>query len=162
MCASNCCARRQSAGSQRLRTSLPLQHFSPPERRTVLPGPPCWWMAGSRSITNPAGIGRIARLSTIRCGYRAGEHLRSTSVAKINWDRVQAGLQRDRHRIVWRPYGAPTIGDLEYTALHDAPISAPWVLPDRLIVSVAITGAFFRPPQNPKQPITVEQIRESA
>jgi 3-keto-5-aminohexanoate cleavage enzyme len=83
-------------------------------------------------------------------------------VAKINWDRVQAGLARDRHRIVWRPYGAPTIGDLEHTAFHDAPISAPWDLPDRLIVSVAITGAFFRPPQNPKQPITVEEIRESA
>jgi len=83
-------------------------------------------------------------------------------VAKIDWQRVEAGLVRDRHRIVWRPYGAPTIGDLERTAFHDVPISAPWDIPDRLIVSVAITGAFFRPPQNPKQPLSVEEIRESA
>jgi 3-keto-5-aminohexanoate cleavage enzyme len=81
---------------------------------------------------------------------------------KINWDRVNEGVRRDRERIVWRPYGAPTIGDLEHTAFHDAPISEPWDLPDRLIVSVAITGAFFRAPQNPKQPLTVEAILESA
>ena len=83
-------------------------------------------------------------------------------MAKIDWDRVRRGLERDRHRIVWRPYGAPTIGDLEHTAFHDVPISAPWDIPDRLFVSVAITGAFFRRPQNPKQPITVEEILQSA
>jgi 3-keto-5-aminohexanoate cleavage enzyme len=83
-------------------------------------------------------------------------------MSKINWDRVKDGVERDRHKIVWRPYGAPTIVDLEHTAFHDAPISSPWKLPDRLIVSVAITGAFFRTDQNPNQPITVEAIRNSA
>jgi 3-keto-5-aminohexanoate cleavage enzyme len=81
---------------------------------------------------------------------------------KINWERVNEGVKRDRERIVWRPYGAPTIGDLEHTVFHDAPISTPWNIPDRLIVSVAITGAFFRPPQNPNQPITVQEITDSA
>jgi len=83
-------------------------------------------------------------------------------MVKIDWDRVKEGVERDRQRIVWRPYGAPTIMDLERTAFHDVPISTPWKLPDRLIVSVAITGAFFRKDQNPNQPLTVEAIRSSA
>ncbi|MDT5371301.1 MAG: hypothetical protein QOC62_5732, partial [Mycobacterium sp.] len=23
----------------------------------------------------------------------------------VHWDRVAAGLQRDQHRMIWRPYG---------------------------------------------------------
>ncbi len=83
-------------------------------------------------------------------------------MANIDWNRVQAGLDREKHKMIWRPYGAPEIMNLETSAFHDAPISEPWDVPRKMIVSVAITGAFFQPKQNPNQPITPEEIRESA
>jgi 3-keto-5-aminohexanoate cleavage enzyme len=83
-------------------------------------------------------------------------------MTEVNWKRVHSGLEREQHRMIWRPYGIPTVLDLEHSAFHDAPISDPWDIAEKMIVSVAITGAFFRPEQNPNQPITPDQIRESA
>lgn len=83
-------------------------------------------------------------------------------MTNVEWDRVNRGLERERHRMIWRPYGIPTVLDLEKSAFHDAPISEPWDVPQKMIVSVAITGAFFRHDQNANQPITPKEIRESA
>jgi 3-keto-5-aminohexanoate cleavage enzyme len=80
----------------------------------------------------------------------------------IDWERVSKGVERERKRMIWRPYGLPTVLDLENTAYHDQPISEPWDVTERLIVSVAITGAFFKKDQNPNQPITPEEILNSA
>ena len=81
---------------------------------------------------------------------------------EVNWDKIQKGVEREKGRMIWRPYGAPQILDLEKSALHDAPISVPWTIPEKIAVSVAITGAFFRQPQNPNQPLTPAQITRSA
>ncbi|MGE3595974.1 MAG: 3-keto-5-aminohexanoate cleavage protein [Dehalococcoidia bacterium] len=83
-------------------------------------------------------------------------------MAKINWELVNKGVQRERERMIWRPYGAPTVLDLEKSSFHDQPISVPWNIPDTMAISVAITGAFFRKQQNPNQPITTTEIRDSA
>ncbi|MBT2302038.1 3-keto-5-aminohexanoate cleavage protein [Variovorax paradoxus] len=83
-------------------------------------------------------------------------------MTKIHWDRVQAGVAREKNKMIWRPYGAPQILSLETSALHDAPVSVPWKIPEKLAVSVAITGAFFRHDQNPNQPLTTDAIRDSA
>jgi 3-keto-5-aminohexanoate cleavage enzyme len=83
-------------------------------------------------------------------------------VPDIDWNRVNNTLARERHRMIWRPYGLPTVLDLEHSAFHDALISEPWDIPGKLIVSVAITGAFFQHQQNPHQAITPGQIRQSA
>ncbi|MBI4941766.1 MAG: 3-keto-5-aminohexanoate cleavage protein [Actinobacteria bacterium] len=80
----------------------------------------------------------------------------------IDWDRVRKGVERERQKMIWRPYGLPTILDLENTAYHDAPISEAWDLPDRLAVSVTITGAFFQKSQNPGQPVTTQEILDAA
>jgi 3-keto-5-aminohexanoate cleavage enzyme len=84
------------------------------------------------------------------------------NIDKIDWDRVQKGLERERHRMIWRPYGLPTIVDPEKSAFVDGPIQTPWEIPDRMIVSTAITGAFFTADANPAQPITPERIYEEA
>jgi len=84
------------------------------------------------------------------------------AMTTIDWKKVQAGVARENNRMLWRPYGAPQILNLENSALHDAPISVPWSVPEKLIVSVAITGAFFRHGQNPNQPLTPAAIRDSA
>lgn len=83
-------------------------------------------------------------------------------MANIDWDRVSKGVARENEKMIWKPYGLPTVLDLEHSAFHDAPISAPWDIPEKLVVSVAITGAFFRKNQNPNQPITPGEIIESA
>lgn len=83
-------------------------------------------------------------------------------MANIDWDRVSKGVARENEKMIWKPYGIPTVLDLEHSAFHDAPISAPWDIPEKLVVSVAITGAFFRKNQNPNQPITPGEIIESA
>lgn len=83
-------------------------------------------------------------------------------MTKVNWNLVNKGVQRERERMIWRPYGAPTILDLQHSALHDAPVSMPWTIPEKMAISVAITGAFFRHDQNPNQPLTPEEIRNSA
>lgn len=80
----------------------------------------------------------------------------------VDWERVRKGVVREHEKMIWRPYGLPTILDLERSAFHDAPISTPWDIPDRLAVSVAITGAFFQHSQNPHQPITPDEILASA
>ncbi len=83
-------------------------------------------------------------------------------MSRIDWDRVHEGLERARHRILWRPYGAPDIINLEGSSFLEGSIQTPWPIPDRLIVSVAITGAFFRKDANPNQPITPEEILADA
>lgn len=83
-------------------------------------------------------------------------------MVNIDWERVNRGLEREKHKMIWRPYGIPTVLDLEHSAFHDAPISAPWDVPAKLAISVAITGAFFRHDQNPNQPLTPEAILASA
>ncbi|MFH0175897.1 3-keto-5-aminohexanoate cleavage protein [Streptomyces cacaoi] len=83
-------------------------------------------------------------------------------MANINWDRVAKGVEREREKMIWRPYGIPTVLDLENSAFHDAAISDRWDIPEKLVVSVAITGAFFRHDQNPNQPLTPQDILSSA
>ena len=83
-------------------------------------------------------------------------------MCQLDQDRVEAGLARENERIVWRPYGLPTVLDLEKSAFHDAEISDPWQIPEQIAISVAITGAFLQHAQNPNQPITPESIRDSA
>lgn len=83
-------------------------------------------------------------------------------MAKIDWERVQKGVAREKERMIWKPYGLPTVLDLEHSAFHDQPISVPWDIPETMAVSVAITGAFFKKDMNPNQPITPTEIRDSA
>lgn len=80
----------------------------------------------------------------------------------IDWDKIKRGVERDKHTVVWKAYGYPDIADLDCCAFHDAPISEPWNVPEKLIVSVAITGSFVRRDKNPNQPYTPDEIRASA
>lgn len=83
-------------------------------------------------------------------------------MANIFWDKVAKSIEYCKHKMVWHAYGYPKIGDLECTCFHDAPISEPWDIDQKMAVSVAITGSFFRHEENPHQPVTDETIRQSA
>ncbi|MGV1048834.1 MAG: 3-keto-5-aminohexanoate cleavage protein [Solirubrobacterales bacterium] len=80
----------------------------------------------------------------------------------IDWDRVQAGLERGGHRCVSQPYGLPSLGNPLRSAFFEGEISPRWDITQDLIVEVAITGAFVRRAENPSQPLTVEEIRDQA
>lgn len=81
---------------------------------------------------------------------------------KINWERVASALERAQHRMIWRPYGFPNIGSPITSAFVDGAIQPPWKVPEKMLVSTAITGAFMTREDNPAQPITVSDIREQA
>ncbi|MGN6868444.1 MAG: 3-keto-5-aminohexanoate cleavage protein [Solirubrobacteraceae bacterium] len=83
-------------------------------------------------------------------------------MCNIDWDRVNAGLERDRRRLIWRPYGAPKVLDLEHSAFFPEKINPPWPMPDKMIISTAITGAFFKKDANPSQPIAPSEIYDDA
>lgn len=83
-------------------------------------------------------------------------------MSNIDWDRVNEGLERERHRMIWRPYGLPEVVNPAGSAFHDVEISPPWDIPDKMIISSAITGAFYTKEINPNQPITPEQILSEA
>lgn len=80
----------------------------------------------------------------------------------IFWDKVEQSLEYCRKKMIWRAYAFPKIADLEHSCFHDAPISGKWDIDQKMVVSVAITGSFFRREDNPNQPVTDEEIRESA
>jgi 3-keto-5-aminohexanoate cleavage enzyme len=83
-------------------------------------------------------------------------------MTSIDWDRVQAGLERGNHRCISQPYGLPSFGNAAESAFFEGEISPRWDIPEDLIVEVAITGAFVRRTENPSQPLTVEEIRGEA
>jgi 3-keto-5-aminohexanoate cleavage enzyme len=83
-------------------------------------------------------------------------------MTSIDWDRVNKGLERDRQRLIWRPYGAPRVLDLDHSAFFPERINPPWPMPEKMIVSVAITGAFFQKQANPDQPVAPNEIHEHA
>lgn len=83
-------------------------------------------------------------------------------MSTIKWDRVERGLERDGHRMIWRPYGLPTVSDPNRSSFFDGEVSPRWDIPQQMAVSVAITGAFFQRDQNPNQPITPQEIYEEA
>jgi 3-keto-5-aminohexanoate cleavage enzyme len=80
----------------------------------------------------------------------------------VHWDRVAEGVERAQGRMIWKPYGIPEIIDPEHSAFHDGPIQPAWDVPDKIIIQPAITGAFFTRNANPNQPITPEEIYQSA
>jgi 3-keto-5-aminohexanoate cleavage enzyme len=80
----------------------------------------------------------------------------------VHWDRVAAGLQRDRHRMIWRPYGLPEITDPEHSVFHEGEIQPSWDVPQKIVVQSAITGAFFTRQANPNQPQTPAEILDAA
>lgn len=83
-------------------------------------------------------------------------------MANIDWNRVQSGLEREQHKMIWRPYGLPEVGDPRASSFHDVPLSPAWDVPEKMIVSTAITGAFMTKRVNPNQPITPEEILAEA
>ena len=81
---------------------------------------------------------------------------------KIKWDQVEKWVGRAGLKTTWKPYGMPEVIDPFTSRFADVDPLPKWNIADKVMISATITGAFFSKRSNPNQPITVEEIRDSA
>ena len=81
---------------------------------------------------------------------------------KIKWDHVRKWVARAGLKTTWKPYGMPEVIDPFTSCFADVDPMPKWKIPDKVMISTTITGAFFSKRSNPNQPITVDEIRDSA
>ena len=80
---------------------------------------------------------------------------------RINWDRVNAYMERSKTRAVLKPYGMPDITNPFTSAYADVDVSPRWPISEEVAISVALTGGFFMTRHNPAQPISEQEIMEA-
>jgi 3-keto-5-aminohexanoate cleavage enzyme len=81
---------------------------------------------------------------------------------KIKWDQVNKWVQRAGLKTTWKAYGMPEALDPFTSRFADIDPLPRWNIPPKILISTAITGAFFSKRTNPHQPITTDEIRLSA
>jgi 3-keto-5-aminohexanoate cleavage enzyme len=89
---------------------------------------------------------------------------RSGDISKdrVNWSHVGKALDRYGTEMTWRPYGYPEIVDPLVSAFADVDVLPRWPVPRTAFIGSAITGAFFSKRANPAQPVSTDEIRDSA
>ena len=81
---------------------------------------------------------------------------------RIKWDHVRKWVARAGLKTTWKPYGMPEVIDPFTSRFADVDPMPKWNIPAKVMISTTITGAFFSKRANPNQPITVDEIRDSA
>ena len=81
---------------------------------------------------------------------------------KIKWEHVRKWVDRAGLKTTWKPYGMPEVIDPFTSRFADVDPMPKWNIPGKVMISTTITGAFFSKRSNPNQPITVDEIRDSA
>ena len=79
---------------------------------------------------------------------------------KVNWEAIDKLSEKFGDSAKTFFYGYPTICSLDHTivATDDVIVQDRWNVPDKIVVSTALTGSFFKKSDNPNQPITVDEI----
>lgn len=78
---------------------------------------------------------------------------------RIDWNRVTDTATRNGNRMIWKPYGIPDVVDPFQSAFAPGLEVLPaWDIPETVVVSAALTGAFFSRDANPNQPITTSEL----
>ncbi|MEI7737174.1 MAG: 3-keto-5-aminohexanoate cleavage protein [Betaproteobacteria bacterium] len=88
------------------------------------------------------------------------EHNKSND--RVKWDHVNKWIQREGLITKWKAYGMPEAQDPFSSRFVDVAPMPIWDIPPKIMISTAITGAFFSKRSNPNQPITPDEIRQSA
>jgi 3-keto-5-aminohexanoate cleavage enzyme len=81
---------------------------------------------------------------------------------KVKWDQVNKWVGREGLVTHWKAYGMPEALDPFTSRFVDVAPMSRWEVPAKIMISTAITGAFFSKRSNPAQPITPAEIRASA
>lgn len=84
-------------------------------------------------------------------------------MSHIDWSRVEDAAARNGNRMVWKPYGLPEIVDpFQSIFAPGLDVLPAWDVPESVVVSAALTGAFFSRNANPNQPITTDELLSEA
>jgi 3-keto-5-aminohexanoate cleavage enzyme len=81
---------------------------------------------------------------------------------KVKWEQVRKWVGREGLVTKWKAYGMPEALDPFTSRFVDVAPMPRWDVPPKIMISTAITGAFFSKRSNPNQPITPAEIRASA
>lgn len=81
---------------------------------------------------------------------------------KVKWPQVKKWVEREGLITKWKAYGMPEALDPFSSRFVDVAPMPRWDIPQKIMISTAITGAFFSKRTNPSQPISTAEIRASA
>ena len=93
------------------------------------------------------------------------------NVDNVNWDYIEEwkkpvnplGEVDKDFQCVWIPYGLPEAIDPEHTKYgHGFQVQNKWKVPDKVMITQTITGAFYSKRGNPNHPISKEEILEQS
>ena len=83
----------------------------------------------------------------------------------VNWEYIEKMKKTQDFKAIVQSYGLPEITDItttEFGPTKGVEFAPKWDIPDKIVISTAVTGAFYSKRQNPNHPITPDEIRESA
>jgi 3-keto-5-aminohexanoate cleavage enzyme len=81
---------------------------------------------------------------------------------RVNWGQVNKWVEREGLITKWKAYGMPEAMSVLSSRFVDVDPAPRWDVPEKIMISTAITGAFFSKRVNPNQAITTDEIRASA
>lgn len=83
----------------------------------------------------------------------------------INWDYIEEMKKKKDLIAICLSYGLPEVTDLtitEFGPTKGVNVAPRWDIPEKIVISTAVTGAFYSKRQNPNQPIEPDDIKKSA
>ena len=81
---------------------------------------------------------------------------------KINWKYIEELKKTEEFKTHWIPYGLPEIVDPFHSKYGDIDVYKKWDVPDKVVISQTINGAFYSKKSNPNIPVTPQEIIKSA
>ncbi len=81
---------------------------------------------------------------------------------KVNWKYIEELKKTEEFKTHWIPYGLPEIVDPFTSKYGDIEVQPKWNVPEKVVISQTINGAFYSKKSNPNLPIAPEDIIKSA
>jgi len=80
----------------------------------------------------------------------------------INWKYIEELKKTEEFKTHWIPYGLPEIVDPFHSKYGDIEVYKKWNVPEKVVISQTINGAFYSKKSNPNIPVSPEEIIKSA
>jgi 3-keto-5-aminohexanoate cleavage enzyme len=80
----------------------------------------------------------------------------------INWKYIEELKKTEEFKTHWIPYGLPEIVDPFHSKYGDIEVYKKWDVPEKVVISQTINGAFYSKKSNPNIPVSPEEIIKSA
>lgn len=86
----------------------------------------------------------------------------SNSKNTVNWELIDKLKEQEEFKCHWIPYGFPEIVDPFTSVYADVDLQPKWDIPDKIVISQTINGAFYSKASNPNIPVSPEEILAAA